>query len=1247
MDAKVKHLSIRVPWHDTGWDGRVCAAPSSNASCLVLPRISESRDDAAEDRASGTPWGELAPQALPPCVRENAGFLRPTELGFTLSHPYVGRSPAHENLRNTPIRLPAFSASCIPFRWMRRDNAEEIAARNEVDYQPELEDTADEEIGFKAGWVQHGHNQRGLLHGFFAAVEPDVSLAFFYAKRVPHVDDDGRVIIAVARVLSVGPILDYRADGRNVLDTCAWERMVQHSLHPPRFDGVRLPYHEALVRAGEEPSFDAGSLVAFAPDDGWTQFSYGTEHVSHDVAISSLVACQSMLERAAESLPGGRAKDLAWVSDRLGELWTLRGPCPGLATALQAFGVPNGTIVVRRLSENLRDGEDPWPVVAQLFAGEHKASDAFPEIGPSLRQKWTSLSDERRALLKLLSRFDLAPDQAARFLHPEVRSRAGIDATDAEILANPYRLYELDREQAEPVPVLTVDHGAFPAEAVRRDHPLPLPSAMQDALDIRRARALMIDELERIADDGDTLQRAALIAERVRHQPLDPPCPIDGDMLAAYGDGLEPLIAPQPLSDGTPGFQLNRLRQTGEVIRSAVERRLRGKRHEVDAGWRELIDRALDQPINTAAPDAESEERARTEKAAALRELAESRFSVLVGPAGTGKTTLLKALCDEPSVEASGVLLLAPTGKARVRLRQALDRPAQTIAQFLLGVGRYLPEVGAYRLSDQPRCDSYGTVIVDEASMLTEDQLAATIDAFSGVARFILVGDPRQLPPIGPGRPFVDLVRRVQPDTSTSARIGPGYAELTVPRRHAEGPAGSLVRAEERDDLLLAEWFSGRPPSPAADEVWERLRSGDLDPTLAVVSWADEKDLHAKLLALLTDELALESETDQAGFERSLGGTEFDERVFFWAARNGEPGAAASAETWQILDPVRGRAHGVRELNRLLQRRFRAGAREWSRSRGRKIPRPMGPEEIVWGDKVISVVNDSNRKVYPAEGADRYVANGDIGIAVGQYKTKGMKRAPWRLEVEYASQPGFKYEYGRWDFSQESAPPLELAYALTVHKAQGSEFGRTFVVIPNPCRVLSRELLYTALTRQRTRVVVLYQGDIGELRDFADPRRSETATRLTNLFVAPKLVDVGQDRFLEAGLIHRTSTGLLVRSKSEVIIAELLHERGIEFAYERPLVAPNGSRRLPDFTIDDAESGITIYWEHLGMLSDPAYARRWERKIAWYEAQGILPPSTSRPAGGPGGVLLETRDDANGGIDVAAIRMQLERVLPS
>ncbi|MBN1875490.1 MAG: ATP-dependent DNA helicase RecQ, partial [Anaerolineae bacterium] len=92
---------------------------------------------------------------------------------------------------------------------------------------------------------------------------------------------------------------------------------------------------------------------------------------------------------------------------------------------------------------------------------------------------------------------------------------------------------------------------------------------------------------------------------------------------------------------------------------------------------------------------------------------------------------------------------------------------------------------------------------------------------------------------------------------------------------------------------------------------------------------------------------------------------------------------------------------------------------------------------------------------------------------------------------------------------------------------------------------------------------------------------------------------LGIDRF-SRGRIYRTLSGELVRSKSEVIIANILYSSGIPFAYESRLTAPDGSSRLPDFTIE--WHGRTYYWEHLGMLDIEDYQREWELKKAWYIA---------------------------------------------
>ena len=313
-------------------------------------------------------------------------------------------------------------------------------------------------------------------------------------------------------------------------------------------------------------------------------------------------------------------------------------------------------------------------------------------------------------------------------------------------------------------------------------------------------------------------------------------------------------------------------------------------------------------------------------------------------------------------------------------------------------------------------------------------------------------------------------------------------------------------------------------------------------------------------------------------------------------------------ENWQILAPLRSGETGVDGLNRWIKRLFRASVKAWAEPEiyyHRKVPKPMGGQAIVYGDKVINTRNSLRR--HGKEKSDRsYLANGEVGVAIGQYKGPKwpFKGLPWQLQVEFSTQTGLRFQYDDWEFEQDGDSALELAYALTIHKAQGSEFGTTFVIIPNPCRPLSRELLYTALTRQQNEVVLFHQGDLRGLMKLSQAEKSDSAKRLTNLFTSPDLVEHA-GTFLERGLVHRTARGELVRSKSEVIIADLLDGLGLPYAYEQPFTAPDGSVRYPDFTIDDAETGRRMLIEHLGMMDQPDYARRWEAKAQWYEAAGV------------------------------------------
>ena len=1251
MEYPLRHISIRVPWHDTGWDGKVCATPRLNGSCLKLKRIAESRDDAAEATVAGKRLDELPQSKWPACVAERMGFMAPFEYVRMANHPYNrGPDTGHGHFKETPLRHPPYSAAAVPFAWLLSDAMAEFGEEHGLDIQAEREP----DLGFKTQWVQEHLNQTALLDCFAGHLKPEQSLCFFYAKQVPLVEDaGGRILIGVGRVMHVGALQEYAystKDLKGKLRSMLWERMIQHSIRPDFKDGFILPYHAAIERAAEDPEFDPSEIAALSPADRMLEFSHASQLVSHDGAIASLLACAASLRKAAGVLPGRWEHCLQWIDARLGELWTARGPCPGLGAALAAFGLESATFLARSLTEKAGDNADPWPLVDKMFAEPAKVlpTQLAKGIGKTLSAKWSRLPHERRALLKLVSRFELTREQATTLYVEEERAKANIDATDETILANPYLLYELTRFTNDPVSVWTVDRGVFPDAVIREKHPLPEPSALDAGTDARRVRALSVKVLEDAAAGGNTLLPQTQVVLGVRALTLQPSCDVDADLMNVAKDGFEGAITEVTMAKGAKALQLRRLSEMGAVIRSAVEKRVGGKRLVVQADWRQLLDGHLaGRPTGKAD---ELEESARAEKTAALKELAESRLSVLVGPAGTGKTTLLSVLCSHPNIGSGGVLLLAPTGKARVRMEQStkgLGLKGYTIAQFL-SPHRYDGSTGRYRLSDQPTEAGAHTVIIDEASMLTEEMLAALIQALKGVQRLLLIGDPRQLPPIGAGRPFVDIVKRLAPEgvIERFPRVGSGYAELTIRRRQA---------GEDREDLQLAEWFSGSPIAPGEDDVFDKVLRTGQSPHVRFVQWDTADEVRARIVEVLVEELrrpdgskALTGPDDVAGFDATLGGEPWNDIRFFNQRRGDKAGAAEIAEGWQILSPVRSAAHGVPDLNRLIHKRFRQALMEASRKEGwqRKFPKPMGAEEIVYGDKVINVVNTNpalpwyrHRKVYP-EKDDAYIANGEIGMAVGYFWRKGKPDFRWKLEVEFSSQPGFKYDFTSKDFAEEGSAVLELAYALTVHKSQGSEFGTVILVLPNPCRLLSRELLYTALTRQKNRVVILHQGPRAELRKYSSDDRSETARRLTNLFLAPSPIEV-DGRFFEEHLIHRTARGEMVRSKSEVIIANALAVKGVEYAYERPLTI-DGVTKYPDFTIEDMESGETFYWEHCGMLHVPGYLKRWKEKLNWYGSHGIL---LSEDGGGQRGTLIVTRDEVNRSIDSAKIAGLISELL--
>ena len=1260
----VHHLTIRVPWHDNGWQGTICNNPCGNTSCTILKRIATGRDDEFETLHAGESLEGVSREQHPPCVDEHATIMSPFPQAMLKNHPYTKIAPTtHGHFAATPYTIQPYSAAVIPFRWMLKEQAEgneKYGVVSRVDsirlgYMAEREPNLTDNKGWKEDkktWIQEGTNQRVMLDTFFSATTPNQSLVFFYAKRTPLSEDSRRVIVGVARIKSIGAPTEYRyAEGSRPADKIngyLWERNVEHSIRPGGDDGFILPYQEMLELAEQDESLNLGECAAFAPDEYFEQFSYGSELLPHDGAIASLLSLEKSVKALREQLDGPWESYLQWIDKELNRLWQVRGAFPGLGAVLHAFGLPHGNLLAWYLVGDAEVPVDPWP----LFSSALKDPATLPEylrngIGKAIHLKWEKLPDSRRDLLMLLARFNLTNNQALRWYQETERAKADIALTDNEILENPYSIYEEDRLQVDPVAFAVIDRGLFPPELIRRDFPIPEPSHVHEAIDERRVRAVMVESLEEAASEGHTLLPSKWLIQRVRERPMKPECPLDADTLVVVDGSLNPLISAIELGAQGQAFQLDRYIETSKLIGSIVTKRIKGRSNTGEFDWTGLVNRAIDNDkknIHLTSDD----KRARLEKAAALKELYQSRISVLMGSAGTGKSTLLKALCNIGTVLDGGVLLLAPTGKARVRLEQASDMAGQgkTVAQFLNGVQRYNGSTGRYYVnSEAPRSSAHKTVVIDECSMLTEEQLAALLDALRGVERLIMVGDPKQLPPIGAGRPYVDIVYALTPDNVDSLfpRVAPGYAELTVTMRQ-QGEEG-IVRA----DVLLANAFSGRSLDAGADEIWHDVAAGNT-PYVKLVRWNQSDQLQRLLLNELVTELGLKNVDDEVGFEVSMGGvaSEFKGKtnVFFNNRYKGRAGAAEMAEEWQILSPVRQNQAGVLALNRAIQQQFRKRSIEMANVDGfnRVIPSPAGPESIIYGDKVINIENKKDRYVSPNKD-NKYVANGDVGVVVGYRKNKFRTKFPRDIEVELSSQPGFTYTYKPWEFDgQESSPPLELAYALTVHKTQGSEFGVTFLVVPNPCRVLSREMLYTALTRHKDKVVILHQGDFRDLQQYSHDQSSEVARRMTNLFTPSNPVEVlfsNKSVFLDNNLIYRSERGELVRSKSEWIIADNLYHAGIDFQYEQPLIL-KGIERFPDFTIVDDDSGMTWYWEHNGMLSNDEYRKRWLRKLEAYRDHDILPLADG---GGENGTLLITEEKEGVGLDANEIKKNISAIL--
>lgn len=762
------HLNVRVAWHDSRWSGRVCNKPSDNSFCVDLDRIREEKDDTAEDRVAGRHFQDLAPAELPPCIAEGGAFMSDREWWRTVNHPYQTlpkTADTHGHLRPTRIEVPPYTTFAVPFNWMLRDSQPGIDESLPNPLPP------DEDSPFPSPWVFSSARQEAISDLFFNRLAPGRSLVFFYTKSGhPLGDQINRLVVGVGQLTKVHPMIRYDVASSSGAPYPLWDRLVGHSIRPDGHAGFLLPYHDYLEPTGD-PEEDARrsellNEIAVVPEpSNIMAFSYAGEHSSADIALSTLVSVLASVRiiRSHGIATGPWARREEWINQQIADVWVDRGAFPGTGSVLEALGMRLGTALILEMlsTRQIAPSDDPWPALDSILRGRTKPPQpAYIGDIAATAKTWAALDDDQRALTHLLSRFALSPTQAARWFDPRKRRnsvRAQIETH--EILGNPYRIVELDLGDAKerPVGLGVVDRGMMPDPTIAVQHPIPQPSRVESPQDERRVRAAFVTVLRHAADDGDALMTEDEALGRVTHLNLDQPFDIPTAWLAGHSEDLMPEITRVDISLDTESnarigcLQLTEHRDVEDKLRKVLTKRAGRQLPSLDENWADLLSATLTDGGNDLSATDERRQLATEEQSKALEAVTTRKLSVLVGRAGTGKTTVLGALLKSKALADDGVLFLAPTGKARVRLGQKTGAAAMTVAQFLYQLGRYDGQRQRPLFTGQDQYRRERTVVIDECSMLTLDDLAAVLYGLdlAHVQRLILVGDPNQLPPSG------------------------------------------------------------------------------------------------------------------------------------------------------------------------------------------------------------------------------------------------------------------------------------------------------------------------------------------------------------------------------------------------------------------------------------------------------------------------------------------------------------------
>lgn len=393
------------------------------------------------------------------------------------------------------------------------------------------------------------------------------------------------------------------------------------------------------------------------------------------------------------------------------------------------------------------------------------------------------------------------------------------------------------------------------------------------------------------------------------------------------------------------------------------------------------------------------------EQEIAIKEAFNNMLLVITGGPGTGKTTIIKAICNILNENNLKFNLAAPTGRAAKRMQESTENVAFTIHR-LIGIKPESP-IPEFNEENTLDCDY---VILDEASMIDIKLMDKLLKALSSKTALILVGDHNQLPSVGAGNVLKDIL-----DTDIKS------VRLKKIFRQAQ-ESNIVVNAHKINDGLY-------PILNQKNKDFFFINS-------------NSKKFQNDLLDLVKNRLPNYYKLDPIN-------------------------------DIQILAPSKKSLWGIVNINDLCQKELN------------KNPNSIKINNRIFklGDKVMQVRNNYELESLNPDDFDDGVYNGDIGRIIDI--DKNMES----LKVEF-------YDGNIVSYKKEDVKDLDLSYAITIHKSQGSEFDCVLIpMMPASFMLLNRNLLYTAITRAKKLVILLGEKKI--LKQMV--RNNNESKRLTNL----------------------------------------------------------------------------------------------------------------------------------------------------